>query len=33
MKAKLSLIDLAGSEWGTATENRGLWMREGAKIN
>lgn len=30
---KLSLIDLAGSERGTVTENRGLRMREGAKIN
>ena len=31
--AKLSLIDLAGSERGTQTENRGLRLREGAKIN
>lgn len=30
---KLSLIDLAGSERGTATENRGERLREGAKIN
>ena len=30
---KLSLIDLAGSERGSATENRGLRLREGAKIN
>lgn len=30
---KLSLIDLAGSERGTVTENRGLRLREGAKIN
>jgi kinesin family protein 18/19 len=30
---KLSLIDLAGSERGTATENRGIRLREGAKIN
>lgn len=30
---KLSLIDLAGSERGTATENKGLRLREGAKIN
>jgi len=29
----LSLIDLAGSERGTVTENRGLRLREGAKIN
>lgn len=31
--SKLSLIDLAGSERGTATENRGIRLREGAKIN
>jgi kinesin family protein 18/19 len=31
--SKLSLIDLAGSERGTQTENRGLRLREGAKIN
>jgi kinesin family protein 18/19 len=31
--AKLSLIDLAGSERGTVTENRGMRLREGAKIN
>jgi len=30
---KLSLIDLAGSERGTATQNRGIRLREGAKIN
>lgn len=30
---KLSLIDLAGSERGTVTENRGMRLREGAKIN
>jgi kinesin family protein 18/19 len=30
---KLSLIDLAGSERGTATENRGIRLMEGAKIN
>lgn len=30
---KLSLIDLAGSERGTVTENRGLRLMEGAKIN
>ena len=33
VQAKLSLIDLAGSERGTVTENRGLRLREGAKIN
>ncbi|CAD8121815.1 unnamed protein product [Paramecium sonneborni] len=33
MNGKLSLIDLAGSERGTVTENRGLRLREGAKIN
>ena len=27
------LIDLAGSERGTVTENRGIRLREGAKIN
>lgn len=31
--AKMSLIDLAGSERGTATTNRGDRMREGANIN
>lgn len=31
--SKLSLIDLAGSERGTVTENRGIRLREGAKIN
>lgn len=29
----MSLIDLAGSEWGNATENTGIWLWEGAKIN
>lgn len=29
----MSLIDLAGSERGTVTENRGIRLREGAKIN
>ena len=33
MVSKLSLIDLAGSERGTVTENRGIRLREGAKIN
>jgi kinesin family member 18/19 len=33
MQGKLSLIDLAGSERGTVTENRGIRLREGAKIN
>jgi len=33
LTGKLSLIDLAGSERGTVTENRGLRLREGAKIN
>lgn len=33
MVGKLSLIDLAGSERGTVTENRGIRLREGAKIN
>jgi kinesin family protein 18/19 len=27
------LIDLAGSERGNATENRGIRLKEGAKIN
>ena len=31
--SKLSLIDLAGSERGTSTGNRGMRMMEGAKIN
>lgn len=31
--AKFSLIDLAGSERGTSTGNRGIRMIEGAKIN
>ena len=31
--AKLSLIDLAGSERATVTQNRGARMREGANIN
>src|SRR3990167_10002334 len=30
---RLSMIDLAGSERGTVTENRGIRLREGAKIN
>ena len=30
---KLSLIDLAGSERGTVTGNRGIRLMEGAKIN
>lgn len=33
ISGKLSLIDLAGSERGTVTENRGVRLREGAKIN
>lgn len=33
MHSKLSLIDLAGSERGTSTGNRGIRMMEGAKIN
>ena len=33
LAGKLSLIDLAGSERGTVTENRGIRLREGAKIN
>jgi len=33
LESKLSLIDLAGSERGTVTENRGLRLVEGAKIN
>ncbi len=33
LTGKLSLIDLAGSERGTATENRGIRLMEGAKIN
>jgi kinesin family protein 18/19 len=33
LAGKLSLIDLAGSERGTATENTGIRLREGAKIN
>lgn len=31
--AKLSLIDLAGSERATVTTNRGARLREGANIN
>jgi len=31
--AKLSLIDLAGSERATVTANRGERLREGANIN
>lgn len=30
---KLSLVDLAGSERGTVTENRGIRLLEGARIN
>lgn len=30
---KLSLIDLAGSERASKTNNRGIWMIEGANIN
>lgn len=33
LMGKLSLIDLAGSERGTVTENRGIRLLEGAKIN
>lgn len=33
VSAKLSLIDLAGSERAAATENRGIRMVEGANIN
>ena len=33
LTGKLSLIDLAGSERGNATENTGIWLWEGAKIN
>ena len=33
LEGKLSLIDLAGSERGNATENSGIRLREGAKIN
>ena len=33
MQAKMSLIDLAGSERATATTNRGERFREGANIN
>ena len=33
LMGKLSLIDLAGSERGTVTENRGIRLMEGAKIN
>jgi kinesin family protein 18/19 len=33
LQGKLSLIDLAGSERGNATENTGIRLREGAKIN
>lgn len=33
LTGKLSLIDLAGSERGTVTENTGIRLREGAKIN
>lgn len=33
LMGKLSMIDLAGSERGTVTENRGMRLREGATIN
>lgn len=33
LSGKLSLIDLAGSERGNATENTGIRLWEGAKIN
>jgi kinesin family protein 18/19 len=33
LNGKLSLIDLAGSERGSVTENRGVRLLEGAKIN
>lgn len=33
LSGKLSLIDLAGSERGSVTENRGIRLMEGAKIN
>ena len=33
LTGKLSLIDLAGSQRGTVTENRGIRLMEGAKIN
>ena len=33
MQAKMSLIDLAGSERATVTKNRGDRMAEGANIN
>ena len=32
-QAKMSLIDLAGSERATVTSNRGARLREGANIN
>jgi len=32
-KGKLSMIDLAGSERASNTDNRGLRMTEGASIN
>jgi len=32
-QAKLSLIDLAGSERATVTANKGARLREGANIN
>ena len=32
-RAKLNLIDLAGSERGSKTQNRGIRLREGSKIN
>ena len=33
MESKLSLIDLAGSERASATNNRGVRLHEGANIN
>ena len=33
LMGKLSVIDLAGSERGTVTANRGIRLMEGAKIN
>ena len=30
---KLNMIDLAGSDLGSVTENRGIRLFEGAKIN
>ena len=31
--SKLALIDLAGSEWASMTNNRGIRLQEGANIN